>query len=278
MGPILEDLYYNDFNYVLLKYQLTYGEVLGILDNYISNEYLDTRLDYYRKLLKRKKIFTSIKANRVGIISDTHIGNSKTRWDYIEAAYDFFYYNDIEVVLHLGDLLDGFQKSDNVQSEVEKVRPYFQEQLNDFQMNYPQKIFTYILLGNHDERFRHFGFDLFKELPALNKEVCVLAYGGYRFQINDHMFYLSHPIQNVYYVLNNGCELNLRGHSHYFEYDARRKLFRLNTCSDAHPNPATADYELAGGFSVLSFPKKRMCFENYSFYHDDIVKSLCLKL
>ena len=70
----------------------------------------------------------------------------------------------------------------------------------------------------------------------------------------------------------------MRGHSHYFEYNHQRRLFRLNTCSDTHPSPAGGDYELAGGFSILSFPKNMLCFENYSFYHDDIVKSLCLKI
>jgi predicted phosphodiesterase len=278
IGPILEDLYARDFEYVLKNYNVTRGEILGILEDYTLHEYLDSRLDKYRLLLKQKENLLSIKGKRFGLISDTHIGNPKARWDYIQMAYDFFAVNQVDAVLHLGDLLDGFQGNDYNKQKSAEIQKYFQDQLTDFESNYPKIIPTYLLLGNHDEWFRQMGFNLFKKLPSLNSTLRVLGYGGYRILLNGVMFYLSHPIANCYCVSNRDCKLVLRGHSHYFEYNQHRGLFRLNTCSDTHPNPASGSYELAGGFSLLSFPKNMICFENYSFYHDDIVKSLCLKL
>ncbi len=276
INPILNDLDNRGFDYVISKYNLTTGEVLGILEDYVSREHLDGRLSKYRTLLNQKKVLTSLKGSRFGLISDTHIGNKKARWDYIQAAYDFFYYNDADAVIHLGDLFDGVDISNNLKRD--KARHCFEKQLKEFQLNYPKTLPTYLLLGNHDEWFRQFGFDLFEELPTKNSSMNVLDYGGYRIKLNRTLFYLSHPINNGYCVSNKGCKVILRGHSHYFEYNRQRSLFRLNTCSDTHPNPAGGDYELAGGFSLLSFPSKTICFENYSFYHDDIVKSLCLKL
>ena len=278
IGPILEDLNSKGFDYVVTKYALTTGEVLGILEDYVSREHLDARLSKYRTLLNQRKVLTSLKGSRFGLISDTHIGNKKARWDYITAAYDFFYYNDVAAVIHLGDLFDGVESSNNFQTNRDKARHCFEKQLKEFQLNYPKTLPTYLLLGNHDEWFRQFGFDLFEELPTKNSSMNVLDYGGYRIKLNRTLFYLSHPINNGYCVSNKGCKVILRVHSHYFEYNRQRSLFRLNTCSDTHPNPAGGDYELAGGFSLLSFPSKTICFENYSFYHDDIVKSLCLKL
>lgn len=278
VGYILEDLNCHGFDYVLAHYDLTRGEILGIIEDYIAREHIDKRVKKFEYLLKKKEILTHLKGNRIGLISDTHIGNKKANFEYIRTAYDFFYYNDVDAVLHLGDLFDGYQSCDCFQSDLAKATRSFKKQLEEFKESYPTSIPTYVLLGNHDAWFREADIDLFQEIPRLNPNMTVLDYGGYRIQIHGKMFYLSHPIQNCYCVTNRGCILTLRGHAHYFEYNQQRKMFRLNTCSDTHPNPAGGDYELAGGFSMLTFPKGMINFENYSFYHGDVVKSLCLKI
>lgn len=272
---ILKDLHVHDYRFILDKYQITRGELLGILNSSLATGLLSIRLRNKHYSIVEEGLLKKIPGKRFGLISDTHIGNKKARWDYIQMAYDFFDSHHADAVLHLGDLFDGYHDAYCGGIHEDKMA-FLERQLKEFEDNFPTKLPTYLLLGNHDEWFRKYKFDLCSLLPCLNSNVIVLDYGGYLISLGGLPFYLSHPITNIYCISNPGY-ITLRGHSHYFEYHQKNNVFRLNTCSDANPNSSDGNYGLVGGFAFLSFSNKMMCFETYLFYHDDIVKSLTLK-
>ena len=53
---VLEDLNCHGFDYVLSHYDLTRGEVLGIIEDYIAHEHIDNRVKKFQYLLKKKTL------------------------------------------------------------------------------------------------------------------------------------------------------------------------------------------------------------------------------
>ena len=88
---------------------------------------------------------------RFAVVSDTHIGSKKFDKKSLDKFYDYVADSGINVVLHAGDLVDGYY-TNRPTSILEQDAIGFQEQLRTFVRNYPQRegITTYCITGNHD--------------------------------------------------------------------------------------------------------------------------------
>ena len=98
-----------------------------------------------------KKHFHYFNRNHVklGIMSDTHIGHSRTDEDFIVSAFKHFAKAQVEAVYHAGDLLEGMSGRDGQIYELSHIG--FQAQMDaavELFKESPVKI--YGITGNHD--------------------------------------------------------------------------------------------------------------------------------
>lgn len=89
---------------------------------------------------------------RFGLVSDTHIGSKHERLDSLNAAYQVFKKEGIELVFHVGDLTEGVGVFRGQEFELKKYGQ--QQQIDYFVEEYPEVvgIITAGITGNHDLR------------------------------------------------------------------------------------------------------------------------------
>lgn len=96
----------------------------------------------------------------LGLISDTHLCSTADRLDLCEKAYDDFKKAGVQVVLHTGDISDGW-KVYRGQVQYVKTAGDMRQAIYVIQ-NYPKRdgITTYFISGNHDlDSFHETGTD-----------------------------------------------------------------------------------------------------------------------
>lgn len=88
------------------------------------------------------------KVVKIGVVSDTHIGNKNSDIEALEYLYDEFARQGITTVLHVGDLTDGYY-TNRPTSILEQDAIGFSQQLQRFCEVYPHKrdITTYAITG-----------------------------------------------------------------------------------------------------------------------------------
>ena len=88
------------------------------------------------------------KVVKIGVVSDTHIGNKNADIEALEYLYDEFARQGITTVLHVGDLTDGYY-TNRPTSILEQDAIGFSQQLQRFCEVYPHKrdITTYCITG-----------------------------------------------------------------------------------------------------------------------------------
>lgn len=85
-----------------------------------------------------------------GQVSDTHLASIAERLDLVEEAYDEFVRRGIKVVIHTGDLTDGFN---SYKYHINFVKVHGDQAQAKYAIdNYPRRkgITTYVISGNHD--------------------------------------------------------------------------------------------------------------------------------
>lgn len=146
---------------------------------------------------KWSRIYEEFKSNeslkKVLLISDTHIGNEDIyNQKIIDNIYEYAVKNNVNCIIHLGDLFDGIK--DYYPSDYMKE---FERQLSLFEKYYPnmtkEGIMTYLLKGNHDESMENIlerdGLDL-RVLNYLNKSF-------YMFPKRSQMHRYSHQTLDI---------------------------------------------------------------------------------
>lgn len=89
-----------------------------------------------------------------GLISDTHLGSTATHLSDLHDFYDRLEERGVEIVLHGGDISDGWEVHKNQINEV-KAQATGWKRLEDYCVNnYPQRegITTLFISGNHDRK------------------------------------------------------------------------------------------------------------------------------
>lgn len=100
-------------------------------------------------------------SGKLGLISDTHLCSDAERLDLLQEAYDIFQANGVTVVLHCGDITDGWQVFRGHEQHVKIIG--VQEQALYAIQHYPRRegITTYFVSGNHDNKaFEKQGVDV----------------------------------------------------------------------------------------------------------------------
>lgn len=86
---------------------------------------------------------------KIGIVTDTHLGNIHARLDALNTAYDHFAAEGITRVYHGGNFIDGYKVGINEFELVEEGGPSIERQINYAARIYPQRkgISTYFITG-----------------------------------------------------------------------------------------------------------------------------------
>ncbi len=168
------------------------------------------RLNQELTRMVRARQITSYKFDgetiRFGSIGDTQLGSRYENLVLLNAAYDIFADEDIDLVLHPGDLLDG-----------EKMYRGHEYELHthgsDAQVaycvdEYPKRegIITEFILGNHDRSFwKHSGTDVGLQIEYQRDDMHYLGMGEADVTLScdagDIMVRLSHPGKGTSYAI-----------------------------------------------------------------------------
>ena len=209
----------------------------GYLIDKKYNDIIGTKLYLHQNLGKNRssnniRIYTDGFVIRFLVISDTHFGNIGERFDIIGELYDYAIRNNIYSILHLGDLIEGYNCEINNTDELKMIDPL--ETVKYIATNYPKdsSIVNYILLGNHDFRtIATHGFDIAVALEKARLDMEFLGYNNATIQMNKDCIGLQHPtlmkdnatydIDFVRYHKGSNPAICLRGHNHYsFFYES----------------------------------------------------------
>jgi predicted MPP superfamily phosphohydrolase len=157
-------------------------------------------------------------------ISDCHFGAIFERLDLIENIYNYAITNGINNVFNAGDLIQGYNEEHSFSNRIFSVS----EQLDYVIKNYPydNRIYNYILLGNHDfNSVKYYGFDISKQLENKRIDFTILGYLYGFIKANNDYICLHHPdtYNSAYYDKDMKTIMNkeqitpiiiLRGHTH----------------------------------------------------------------
>ena len=271
----------NNFLDFMERYNMSYNEMLGLIDYGIHSQHISLlQCCRLKELLKQKQCSLKLTDTKIGIISDTHIGNSYMNWDYIKKAYDIFDREGVSKVLHLGDLLDAFPQyklSKNNEEHNQLVMDSY-EQILEFADCYPKELATYVLLGNHDEQFSSIGINLWDQISTRREDINLLGYGGAYIDCNDFIFYLEHPVKCSTLVPPKfDYDLILRGHAHFFRYKERINTLNITACSDLKTTYSTFDSIADPGCAIITFSDDAYTIDGYSFQPKSTEKCVLLK-
>lgn len=125
------------------------------------------------------------------LISDLHLSNEYERIDLFYKIYDFCSKYGINIILNLGDVIDGLRepgpkKINTIEKQIEymlKVYPY------------DKNILNFLCLGNHDyDTLQTKGIDLSTVLENKRHDIISLGYGIGKLNIKNDTLIVSHPL------------------------------------------------------------------------------------
>lgn len=92
---------------------------------------------------------------RFGLISDTHLGSQEEHLDELNDFYDRIAERGIDMVLHCGDISDGYEVYRHHVNELKSNAIGWSRLKNYVVDNYPQRdgVTTHFITGNHDYKF-----------------------------------------------------------------------------------------------------------------------------
>lgn len=255
------------FANVLKTSNYSRNELLGLLhamskNNDISKESRRT----IQKIIKENLSSHDLSCEYLGVLSYTHIGNRHANFEYIKRAYDTFSKYQITHVLHLGDLLDGY--NDIINGKRNHPSFYYLKQLEELKKRYPHGFQNYVLFGNHEESYLKLGLDLEREIMKRRGDFHLLGFGRSYLSNTDQLLLLKHPLHFYKNILlppiYEKHVLTLNGHSHSFDLNSYNQSIKVPTCSERYPNGCNHSSQLPG-FLVLRFLDSEIIMKRYVF-------------
>lgn len=178
---------------------------------------------------------------RVGVISDTHIGSLYFRDDWLQGALDRFAHDEVDIVVHVGDVTEGMSNrpghiyelqhlgySEQKQAAIEQLQPF---------TSWP----LYMIDGNHDRWFiKSNGAKIVQDIAAdlpntqfIGHDTGAIDIAGIAIQLwhgEDGSSYAhSYRLQKVIEALPGGGKPNilLTGHVHKSGYFFERNVHAI---------------------------------------------------
>ena len=163
------------------------------------------------------RIYTSNDHIKFLCISDTHLGCIYQRQDALDAMINYCINNNIHIILHCGDLVDGcFGKSEKISAD-----PYYQ--ITNAINTYPQAngIVTFLIGGDHDDMLKY-DFDLLNAIYFKRPDIIPIDYSsGYIDLLRNpgdpscstiQMYHFNADMKDI--QADKGVPLVLKGHYH----------------------------------------------------------------
>lgn len=213
--------------------------------------------------------------HRVLVMSDTHIGSvySPYEWHDVVSAYANDPENDIECILHLGDLTEGMKVArlgtqiyelSDIGFEAQKARAV------ELMGKYERPI--YVISGNHDGFFmENAGIDIVKAIAAelpnmtyIGSNSADIEIGGAIIRLfhggDGSSYALSYRLQKLIEGINGGNKpaILLAGHTHKYCSVFERNIFAVSCPAMQAQTKWMEGKRLAAhtGFLVLDFDTK----------------------
>lgn len=208
--------------------------------------------------------------NEFLIISDTHFGEKRENWNYINKIYNYAKKNNIHTIFHLGDFFHGvYTTKGNSFSPSELNQNTLDKQLHQVLKKYPfdPSILNYILGGNHDFYSYHFeGQNILSVLENSRTDFVLLGYGNTTISVRNVNFNLIHRLVLVDH-LHSDINQNVcfYGHSH-------RSRLKLHSNNRLIIVPSLSDVQVG---SETSFPGAYHIILNTTF--DDSCARIIIK-
>lgn len=172
------------------------------------------------------------------VISDTHFGSVFENIEYLDYVYEYASKNDINYILHAGDLIEGsYDDFGRCKEEYKTIDSQVEHVLKDY--SYDKNIKNMILLANHDVySIYHYGVDI---VPLLSEreDFQILGYRCAYIKVNDKYISLKHEISRLKNNLKDYLTLiDFIGHSHQYRcnYNKTNTRVRVPTLSDMRSN------------------------------------------
>lgn len=247
------------------SYNLTHGELLGIINYGIHSDISKFQKENLYQLLHDKQCILRLTDSKLGIIADTHIGSPFMSWDKIYRAYDFFFEHNIHTVILLGDLFHGPSYRYKTNPNRGIIQCY--QQFVDCEEHYPKGFQNFVLHGNHEERFQSVGMNLWEMLAMKRDDFFSLGIGRCYVEMNGFIISLNHPgTRDTILPPEMDCDISLYAHYHYFK--KRGSQTNIGTCSNLvnqNPSPGID----TPGFAILYACNNKLRLKAYDLSDDD---------
>ena len=256
----------------LIREEVPYQDILEELDLYNyellymyykwlfqkKNDLPQDIIDKMKKDYKNNCSFINLQADKILLISDTHIGSKYENLMYLEQAKEIAKKRKINKLFHGGDIGDGFIESEPIYKGYYDQIEYLLAAYSFF-----EDMEQYIMGGNHDRRYKDNDLDLLKLLPEVYPNINPIGYYQTYFKVYNKLISFEH---NSKIRKNNKLikpEFIIAGHSHKGVF--KQNEVKLPTLSDSHPNNECIDSE--PGFDILITKKDNtginLNFERY---------------
>lgn len=149
--------------------------------------------------------WTGCRHLRIGVVSDTHIGNVCTQMSFLHRLYEKFYELGIRDVYHCGDISDGWypNRSDQI---YELFAHGADRQVEYIVDNYPklEGLTTHFITGNHDYTFvRNTGYNIGPAISRLRSDMNYLGHNNARVWLTPNCdMELNHPADGSAYAMS----------------------------------------------------------------------------
>lgn len=187
---------------------------------------------------------------RIGVVSDTHIGNVCTQMSFLHRLYEKFKELGISDVYHCGDISDGWypNRSDQI---YELFAHGADRQVKYICENYPKipGITTHFITGNHDYTFvRNTGYNIGPVIAMMRDDMKYLGHNNVRVWLTPNCdMELNHPADGASYAMSYSIQkyidsmsggdkpkILLNGHHHKFLTMFYRNIHAIEVpCTEA---------------------------------------------
>lgn len=183
------------------------------------------------------------KHHRLLVMSDTHIGSIYSPEEWHDIVSDYANTNDIEAVLHIGDLVEGV-KIGRFGTQIYELSEigYMKQKAKAVELMSKYRKPVYIISGNHDFFFQDYvGANIVqevaKELPNMTyigHDTADIEIGGTIIRLfhggDGASYALSYRLQKLVEAISGGHKPNilLAGHTHKFCYIFERNIHAIS--------------------------------------------------
>jgi len=181
----------------------------------IQHEGADGEEIYYLSAEVPNKFSIGSEGEKVkfGIVSDTHLGSEAEQMKSLEKYYDKLQEEDVDIVLHAGDISDGIGVyRGQIQHKKDGTRTW-SDLIDYVAENYPQRegIHTFFIEGNHDAKmFDKTGIHLGEELERRRDDLHYIGDNYANLDLGGLNIDIVHPSGGQPYTLGYRAQTWLR--------------------------------------------------------------------